>query len=200
MGCLGAPAWTKPTVAWLVSLPSGRRRGPSPPGAFWRCRSAPPGRRLRQVNADPLARGLGERLQPTPRPRFAGCRPFDLDQGHPRPNARSSAMFAPAGRASVVAYRGIIGDAGIVAAFDCLPHRLDQSKQPFLILPRHTALADKAAQRDQRDRFDAHLSRCRRVNLGLHGGDDLLLGRRRHLVSSSKSKRGPAEPPADPRA
>ena len=49
---------------------------------------------------------------------------------------------------------------------------------------------------DQRDRFDAHLSRCRRVNLGLHGGDDLLLGRRRHLVSSSKSKRGPAEPPA----
>jgi hypothetical protein len=30
--------------------------------------------------------------------------------------------------------------------------------KPFLILPRHTALADKAAQRDQRDRFDAHLS------------------------------------------
>jgi hypothetical protein len=25
----------------------------------------------------------------------------------------------------------------------------------------------------------------------LHGGDDLILGRRRHLVSSSKSKRGP---------
>jgi hypothetical protein len=67
---------------------------------------------------------------------------------------------------SVVTYRGIIRDAGIVAAFDCLPHRLDQPKQPFLILPRHTALADEAAQRDQSDRFDAHLSRCRRVNLG----------------------------------
>jgi hypothetical protein len=36
------------------------------------------------------------------------------------------------------------------------------------------------------------------INLGPHGGNDLLLGRRRHLVSSSKSKRGPAEPPADP--
>jgi len=88
----------------------------------------------------------------------------------------------------IVAYRGIIGDAGIVTAFDCLPHRLDQPKQPFPILPRHTALADKAAQRDQRDRFDAHLSRCRRVDLGLHGGNDLLLGRRRHLVSSSMAR------------
>jgi hypothetical protein len=67
-------------------------------------------------------------------------------------------MFAPAGMASVVAYRGIIGDAGIVAAFDCLPRRLDQPKQSFLILPRHTALADKAAQRDQRDRSDARVS------------------------------------------
>ena len=68
-----------------------------------------------------LIRGKGPRGRGSNRPRgpvlpVAG--PFDLDQGHPRPNARSSAMFAPGGLASVVAYRGIIGDAGIVAAFD----------------------------------------------------------------------------------
>jgi hypothetical protein len=35
---------------------------------------------VRQVNADPPARGLGGRLQPTPRPRFAGCRSLRFGQ------------------------------------------------------------------------------------------------------------------------
>src|SRR5271169_880671 len=50
----------------------------------------------------------------------------------PGPNARSLAMLAPAGMASVVAYRGIIGDAGIVTAFDCLPHRSTNQNSPSL--------------------------------------------------------------------
>ena len=33
--------------------------------------------------------------------------------------------------ASVVAYRGIIGDAGIVAAFDCLPHPPTKTAFPY---------------------------------------------------------------------
>ena len=145
-----------------------------------------------------LVAAVNRHMPATPSSAAPKTRPHKINLSGYEP-IRSSAMFVPARMASVVTYRGIIGDAEIVAAFDCLPHRLDQPKQPFLILPRDTALADKAAQRDQRDRFDAHLSRCRRVNLGLHGGDDLLLGRRRHLVSFSKSKRGPAEPPAKSR-
>jgi hypothetical protein len=63
-----------------------------------------------------LARGSGGGSIRPRGPVLPVAGPFDLDQGHPRPNARSSAMFAPDGMASVVAYRGIIGDAGIVAA------------------------------------------------------------------------------------
>ena len=50
----------RPT-AGNVRLPSGRRRGPSPPGAFWRCRSAPGKMRIKPVALIALRRLVGKR-------------------------------------------------------------------------------------------------------------------------------------------
>jgi hypothetical protein len=88
---------------------------------------------------------------------------------------------------------------GIVQAFQKVsvlePLAPTQSEPPILV----TTLADKAAQRDQRDRFDGHLFRCRRVNLGLHGGDDCsMVGVVTWSLPRNRKAR-PAEPPANGR-
>src|SRR6516225_1580264 len=47
---------------------------------------------------------------------------FELIEAFYNPRGSSSSRLRPGG---VGPHGGIIGDAGVVAAFDCLPHRLD---------------------------------------------------------------------------